>query len=309
MVLIATKQNTNVNTLLIQRDLSVKQNGVSAAKIWHWSIHHLLTRLDALNLKKGLTHICTVVVCVSVLSVGCANEPPKEEKPVFQHSDKKVETVLLRAFEQAGGLDNYRKIRSIRYDKRSVLYNSDGSVESEVSQTHVYGLKPQLTGRIQWNDGEESHEIRFMDNVGKKYVNDTLVDDAGAATRAFLSAYYVLFMPYKLADEGTDLFYDAQVQLETGLADVIRAEYAPDDHENHSTQDTWWYYFDVNSGEYVASVVYHEPTYALIENTETTTVEGFTFNTYRKSYRVNSIYDKEYLRGEFWYSNYQVELD
>ncbi|MDX1406798.1 MAG: hypothetical protein R3330_01660, partial [Saprospiraceae bacterium] len=88
--------------------------------------------------------------------------------------------------------------------------------------------------------------------------------------------------------------------------DVIKAEYDPGTQDNHSTSDVWWYFFDRDGGSHLASMVYHPPTYALIENTTMTDAHPIRFNVYRRSYRCDSTRVKQFLRGEFYYSDFRV---
>ena len=88
---------------------------------------------------------------------------------------------------------------------------------------------------------------------------------------------------------------------------MIEASYNSEQNDNHSTDDLWWYFFDARDGSYLASMVYHPPTYALIENTKYTDDLPIRFNTYRESYRVDSLRNKEYLRGVFYYSDFEIK--
>ena len=223
-------------------------------------------------------------------------------------SAESLDDVLARAYHSAGGLDQYYALKQVSYTKRSVLYLQIGSVESDVEQRHHYSLQPSLSGDIQWTADSSTHLIRYADGEADKLVNDNvLTAEAGSAKNAFLSAYYVLFIPFKLADPGVILTLEGVDTLESGLVvDVVKAAYEPAEHENHSTSDTWWYYFDHKSGRNVGAMVHHPPTYALIENIEMTDDHGLRFNTYRRSYRCDASRNKEFLRAEFWYSDYEV---
>jgi hypothetical protein len=114
-------------------------------------------------------------------------------------------------------------------------------------------------------------------------------------------------MPFKLLDPGTRIAHEGIDTLDNGrIVDVIKAIYDPGENENHSTQDVWWYYFDRENGSYLASMVYHEPTYAYIENNRITDEHEIRFNTYRESYRTDSLKNKQSLRGVFHYSDFKI---
>jgi hypothetical protein len=223
-------------------------------------------------------------------------------------TDEKVAEVLNRAFITAGGLDEYRNMKTISYTKRSVLFLEDGSTESELTQQHNYILQPELSGEITWKSDGDSYRTFYSSKETYKEKNGVRIPDSEeSARKSFFSATYVLFIPFKLIDPGALLTYAGRDTLDSGkIADVIRAEYDAAKHKNHSTSEVWWYYFDVNDGSHLSSLVYHPPTYAYIENDVITDDYPMRFNIYRKTFRTDAQRKKEYLRGEFYYSNYTV---
>lgn len=224
-------------------------------------------------------------------------------------ADTTARSILLGAIEKAGGWQNYASLKAIKYVKRAVLYHEDGSVESDFIQRHDYVLHPSVSGRISWKEGDDRMAIVYGSAEAYSSVGG-IIDSASteSAARAFLSNYYVLFMPFKLADEGVELSYTGKVTLDSGVqANVIKAQYAPAEHDNHSTSDVWWYYFDGGDDSYLASMVHHPPTYAWIDNNRTTGDSlPLRLNTYRKSYRCDSTGNRIFLRGEFWYSDFDL---
>lgn len=220
--------------------------------------------------------------------------------------DAEVSRVLHRAFEKAGGWDKWETLSTISYKKRSVLYLENGDVESDVTQFHEYQVKPTISASIFWRKEGNRHSIIVQDGTANKYLNGELVaENDPAVYKSFLSAHYVLFMPFKLADAGVSLTYEGVESLEDNVeVDVIKASYAPATHENHSTSDLWYYYFDRSNGVFLGSMVYHAPTYAYIKNSEINDQLPITMNTYRESYRVDKNRNREYLRGEFFYADY-----
>jgi len=254
--------------------------------------------------------IWTVCIAVVILAACTQDNNPIDQpgSPVEQIQDEEVRNVVRRAVDAAGGWEAWLAIARIVYTKRSVLYHPDGAIESDMSQLHEYELKPQLSGEISWTDNQVARSITYSDTAAYQTENGTRIADSElSAQQAFLSAYYVLFIPFKLLDPGTLLTYEGLDTLESGTAvDIIKAAYDPGEHHNHSTQDTWWYFFDRNDGAHVGSMVHHPPTYALIENKEITDDHMIRFNTYRESFRCDSLRNKEYLRGVFYYSDYRL---
>lgn len=282
-------------------------------KIVKWTKRIELT-FDAIGVVN--LSVTRTLVCCLILAFGASCSAPAPDRPDTEEgmpfdaiTDTLARNVMQKAIAAAGGWDQWLAIDSIRYVKRSVLYHADGSVESDVTQQHAYQLRPALSGEITWTDRDTAWGIHYDSGEAYRTANDrTVAGSERAAREAFMSAYYVLFVPFKLLDPGTELIHEGVDTLASGAAvDVIRASYDPATHDNHSTQDTWWYFFERESGKHLGSMVYHAPTYALIENTETTDDFPIRFNTYRESFRCDSLRSKEYLRGVFYYNNYHLK--
>lgn len=217
-----------------------------------------------------------------------------------------VQKVLTKSFISAGGLQNFRNIDSVIYQKRTKLYLKDGSLESEVDQHHAYDLFPSVSGTITWEDSIGRHKIIYSDQEAYRSLNGRKIENSSAsATQSFFSNYFVLFIPFKLLDTGTTLSYEGEKEMENGQsAQIIKAIYNPDEFDNHSTSDEWYFFVDKVNGKIVGNLVYHEPTYAFIENIRTTDEYPLRMNLYRKTWRTDKDLNKEYLRGEFWYTDY-----
>ncbi|MFS4493822.1 DUF6503 family protein [Maribacter sp. 2308TA10-17] len=215
--------------------------------------------------------------------------------------------VVENAINAAGTNRNWKKMASLTYTKKSRLLLENGEIESEVTQRHHYELRPQKSIKITWIVQKDSFLIVHNDSVSQKFKNGSIIDEGGKVKASVNSAMYVIGMPFKLLDKGTVLSYEGLKSLNTiDTVHTINATYAPKKHQNHSTQDEWWYHFDKNTGAFLSSMVYHEPTYALIENIATTKQDGLTFPERRKSYRCDASGKKLFLRAEFWYEDYAI---
>lgn len=235
----------------------------------------------------------------------------RSDKSIDHYShidDESVKSILQKAFDSAGGLETYLDLDSVVFDKRTILYLSDGKIESEVQQHHKYGLQPSASGRISWTDSLGRHEVVHGPNGSYKSLNEEKIEDSSASAKSvFMSNYYVLFLPFKLLDPGTILSYEGVTSIDGHEVDIVKATYAPAVHENHSTSDDWYLFFSKSDGRVVANLVYHEPTYAFIENNEWTDKYPLRMNVYRQTWRTDFERNKEYLRGEFWYNNYRFK--
>lgn len=251
----------------------------------------------------------SIVLLVGLLS--CT--PDKEQKsivvdPFSQIKDEQVADILRRAISVAGGWEDWSRIRTIQYTKRGVLLLEDGTVESDLTQRHEYTMQPIFSATISWEKEGENHIVK-LDSTGCIKMVDGVIQDQSerALIESVYSSLYVLGMPFKLLDAGTQLAYQGIETLRDGTAvDVIKATYDPGEHDNHSTVDEWYYYFDQETGHFNGCMVYHAPTYAYIENLDFYSDTPVKFHQHRKSYRSDSLRNIKFLRAEFWYSDYEV---
>ncbi len=259
-------------------------------------------------IKSSGRYICWVLVTSFIYS--CGGEPAQAPQPVYDpyahiHDDQ-VKRILKRAIDKAGGFEKWSEIKQIRYTKHNMLFLEDSTVEVDNIQRHEYEMQPEFKASITWTSDSIEHGITYGPEGAKKFENGMLSEQD--PTETVMSAIYVLGMPFKLLDAGTTLEYTQTVTLESGKrADEIKATYNPQTHQNHSTTDQWYYYFDHLDGTFYGAMVYHPPTYAYIQNLGFHEHAGVKFHAHRKSYRSDSLRNIKYLRAEFWYSDYQVE--
>jgi len=247
-----------------------------------------------------------VFFCLATIGVACT--PPKVDH--FGHiQDREVKRVLSAACESSGGMATYLEVDSVIYEKRSILYLPDGSKESEVTQHHAYQLSPSLTGIISWKDSTGHHEIVYSAEDPHRTLDGKRTDHtAEAVAKSFMGSYFVLFIPYKMADPMVDLRYEGDVSIDNKTYDILSAHYAPEEHANHSTDDVWTLFCSKEDGSVLSNLVHHPPTYAYIENKEYTDEHPLRMNTYRQTWRTDKDRKKEYLRGEFWYWDYRFVM-
>ncbi len=260
-------------------------------------------------MKNTITHslLSLGILCIfSCVFASCKFSKEKENSNV---SPKEITAldVVKNAIHTAGTNQKWKNIASLSYTKKSKLLLENGDIESEVTQRHHYELRPQKSIKITWVVEKDSFLIVHNDSISQKFKNGNLIDEGDTIKSSVNSSLYVIGMPFKLLDEGTVLSYEGLQTLNTiDTVHTINASYAPKEHQNHSTQDVWWYHFEKNTGAFLSSLVYHEPTYALIENEATIKHEGLTFPKRRKSYFCDEFGKKLFLRAEFWYDDYVI---
>ncbi|NQZ77833.1 MAG: hypothetical protein HRT61_17275 [Ekhidna sp.] len=229
-----------------------------------------------------------------------------KEEPEVAGVDSVAVKVVNRAIEVAGGMNLWISAKRLEFEKTSILYEEDGSMEDSSLQIIEFLFDPAFEARIskQTDRGEEL--IHYHNDSTFFFINDSLYDiDNENRKKSVMSALYTIGMPFKLLDAGTVLTYVGKDSVGM-MCQVIQAEYAPEDNTNHSTNEIWWYYFDEKDGGLVAGKVYHEPTYALILNKSYDNPGGLTLPSYRHSFRVDSLGDIKFLRGEFYYEKFKV---
>ena len=67
------------------------------------------------------------------------------------------------------------------------------------------------------------------------------------------------------------------------------------------------FYFDTESHVLLATLIYHAPTYAFVDNEKMEMIDGMLWNTERTTYRTDSLRNVEYVRAEFVYSEMECK--
>lgn len=235
---------------------------------------------------------------------GACDSPEPTIDPYLHIADPEARSLLERAMETAGGLDRWRAKELLLFRKDFALYDETGAVERSVVETHDYRYRPEEVIRIRWQQDSAVHEIAYRQNQVIKTIDGR--PDTGASSESLrntvLSATYVVSIPFKLLDEGVELTYLGRDTLEDGQAvQVIRGVFNPEEHENHSTPDIWWYYFDAENHRLAAYMVKHADHHSYVKNEDYLMLDGFLFPRVRKSYRVDSERKILYLRAAYVY--------
>jgi hypothetical protein len=208
--------------------------------------------------------------------------------------------IVNKSIETHGGHENFQELESVSFTKTTRLYNEDGSLESENFQEQSFTLIPEYSLIMKWMDGNDEHQITYDRNTLIKLVDNVKIEDQEAIANALtlaLSAEYVFFQPFKLIDNKGQLSYEGkQVVRDSIEASVVGITYKDDS----LSSDAWRYYFNENY-RLVAASVKHNNRISLIENMDFQTYKGILFNKVRKSYFIDSAFQKKQLRAEYHY--------
>lgn len=226
----------------------------------------------------------------------------------FAHiTDLNAREIIKASIDHAGGIDTWESMKHLRYTKKFSLLHGDGTVEKSFDQVHDYkydpiyiDIKSRENGEMIHTKLEDGKYTRAKDGERMDIKTDNLI-------KAINTSTYVVGMPFKLLDPGASISYEGELFLENEtLVDVIRVSYDPVKNENHSTADVWKYYFDKADRKIVANWVDAGDHANVIENLTYDRVGGILFNKHRKSYRLDSLGKKEYVRAEYFYDNYEA---
>ena len=248
---------------------------------------------------------------ISILVLGCQSETSKVEVDPFAHiSEGKAKALLQKGIEAAGGLDNWNNIKTLQFKKDYELFLEDGSVERGAKQFHEYNFFPK-TIKIESKEGETQKDLFFEDGKANQKVNGEINKEAKQESlmNSIYTSTFVIEIPFKFLDHGAEISHAGLDTLETGEAvEVLRVDYHPEKYNNLTTEDTWWLYFDQKDYRLHGYMVKHKDHHSYVQNLTTTTENGFLFPTHRKSYRVDTDRNILYLRAEYFYKNYAVEM-
>jgi hypothetical protein len=208
--------------------------------------------------------------------------------------------IVNKSIGTHGGFETFKELESVSFTKTTRLYKEDGSLESETFHKQSFKLIPDYFLTINWTENNNEHQINYDRNTVIKLVNNRKVEDEGVAEKALnsaLSAEYVFFQPFKLIDEKGQLSYEGKQMLGDSIeVSVVAIKYKDDS----PSSDSWRYYFDEDY-RLVAASVKHNNRISLIENLNFQTYKGILFNKVRKSYFVDSAFQKKQLRAEYDY--------
>ncbi len=216
--------------------------------------------------------------------------------PLENITDPQVRQVLECAFNQSGTWARFSRLQSIVYTKRSLLLDSLGNTESDITELHDFTFGNNPVFRITRVHGKGDSTVYLAKGRHfEKWVNGRPATvDSAALKNKMNTALYTLLMPWKLLDEGTTLKYAGTDTLPgVGACHVLEAVYAEG--------EPWRYYFDQKNCKYKAAWASHGAFGALVVNDSTTTISGLTLNTHRTTYRTWQKQKPLWRRAVFYY--------
>lgn len=237
-----------------------------------------------------------ILICIALVTAG-----------LLDSCQSRLETaseVLDKSIEAHGGLDLYQNIKSISYKKEITLFDSSGNIESNITQYHTYSFSPQTNGAIHWNSkSKQNHMIRYINDSITYLVNDTLLTDKTSIEKArsiILSSHFVLFQPFKLADDHVHISFSTGEKFFQKNSIVITPEFTT------GSNDRWKFILDSSSKLVIANMVNHNGRLSFINNLTYDTTTALTLHKSRKSYFLDTLTKKKVLRAAYFYKDYEV---
>jgi len=218
-----------------------------------------------------------------------------------------AESIIQHSIEKHGSLKHWQALKTLSFDKSVSLFSEDGTRESTLKKHQEFTFQPSLKGKITWQNDTIKTSIFYKKGRVIKWVNDSLVTNKAALEKAknsFHAALYVISQPFNFLKKNTVLTYLGIATLGNKKVHEIKVAYK----EDTVVSDKWFYYFDVKSFKMLANKVILKDHTSFIENTTFDTTTSFTFNQRRKSYRLNNVGEKTYLRATYFYDNFKTEF-
>ena len=226
---------------------------------------------------------------------------------VFNCEQKTAARLIVeQSVEVHGGIAQWKMIKSLSFDKTTILYLKDGTIESRTIQQQSFIMQPKLKGQIEYLNGGITG-LYYDGELFTKRTNDstyTITDSKAlqSATNNFYAQHFVVCQPFKLLDEGAIMKYLGEDVLNGRQVDKIAVSYTNDTE----ISDQWTYYFDAVTHKLVANKVKHRDNVSLIENLTFDDASGLVFNAHRKSFTLKENSEIEFLRAEYFYGNFKV---
>ncbi|MCH9660489.1 MAG: hypothetical protein K0U54_06215 [Bacteroidetes bacterium] len=201
--------------------------------------------------------------------------------------------IINKSILAHGSWDAFLQLDTVTFKKTTRLFLEDGSLEVEKDEAQVFSFLPTYSVFL----SNDTDYITYKDSILYASVRDSVVTlkaDQEKLLHRIKAAEFVFFQPFKLKDLEAEVSY-------TGSKTIMDSIVVSEVQVNFpNSKDTWWFYFD-DTYLLVANKVFHNNRYSFIENLEFQRHKGLLFNKHRKSYIVDSLNNKKYLRAEYFY--------
>jgi len=244
-------------------------------------------------------NICSIFLII--ISFSCKRS--KEANPYNQMTDDELKIIMIKAVGYAGGLEKWKQVQSVSFTKKAVYYLPEGGIDIELTQQQFFQIYPTLSADFRWEQAGNQISLSYENGTATKKINGQIQKPNPFDDEQVLGDFLVLTIPFSLLDNAENLEVAGEMSFEATHAAVV---YSANHRLNPANE--WWYFFDEETGAYLASTVHHSPTFAHIRNEEFQDVQGLKLPAHRRSFRTDSLGNIEYLRAEFFYSDYKIRF-
>jgi hypothetical protein len=224
-------------------------------------------------------------------------------KPTAKVSAKEI---VEKSVAFHGGMELWKNSTSLSFDKKIILYSKEGVVESEQIQHQKFEYDQGFSGELKWVKNGDSISVGYRKGKAFKKINNTVVvleKGLQSAKKTFFSAHYVVNQPFKLLEDAVVLSYVATEIIDGRDTYVIQVGYTNDTE----VSDKWFYYFETKTYQLVATKVVHGARTSMIKNISYDKSTGLLFNHHRKSFFIKPSGETDYLRAEYFYTNFYIK--
>ena len=253
------------------------------------SIHMYLSQLFSKS-------IPSLLICIALISC----KPSAERKAI---------ELISKSIDAHGGYEEWKAMESMTFLKETRLYQADSSLESELFQEIEIRFQPHLEIRMNWEKDSMRHTALFDGKRTRYWLGENEIqneDFLKSKRRDLDAAAYVMTKPFDLLEGEKQLKYLGTRRLPDGKN--YESVQVIDGVPGQQPVDVWIYYFDPNDSRLMAYSVETADHVSLVINDNLETIEGFLFPRERTSYRLLENGQIEYLRADYRYSDFSVNL-
>lgn len=202
---------------------------------------------------KSITPAAIILLMIALASCKQTDEKNADGLPISMDDSSRV--IIDRALAYAGGYDVWQQKKTLSFDKKSISYDSAGTVIREIDQHLDYMMQPEFRAKITYMLHDTAITLIHDGQKAGKFYNGKLSNeqkDIDGAWNSCFGSEYVMCIPFKLKDPGIKAEYTGQVTLADGVpAQVVKTSYIKGAGSN--PDHIWYYYFEPGTGKLLAN--------------------------------------------------------
>lgn len=240
-----------------------------------------------------------------LLNMSSCTSPQQQESTTAKNS---AQQLLEKTVAAHGGLERFSKLKTLHYKKDFTLYDAEGQTEKTFKQVHSYDYV-QKQFSISSIQGADTIVSSLNAGQYSRTKNGQAAEASSSSIeKSMNSAFYVLGVPFNLHDAGVELSQEENILVDGKEYLLLSAHYNSDAHANHSSSEPWQFYIDKKDNLIRKNWVQSSDHINVVENLSFEEVGGLLLHQKRRSYRVDSLRTKLFLRAEYHYYDYKASF-